>query len=159
MGKSTGNAQQPSAAGKSAMCDDGPGENSTPRRCELPIQPRHAGLRLDDQRILGVGGVLVLVLLAGQSLLEGILGDPRLDMDSTAWHFEAGPPPRFAVDVNHADWPELSQLPRIGETLARRIVSTRDREGAFRTIEDLARVPGLGAATRERMLPYVSFSH
>lgn len=32
---------------------------------------------------------------------------------------------RFAVDINQADWPELTQVPGIGETLARRIVAMR----------------------------------
>ena len=31
---------------------------------------------------------------------------------------------RFEVDVNTADWPELLQLPAIGETLAKRIVES-----------------------------------
>jgi len=61
----------------------------------------------------------------------------------------------FLVDVNHAGWPELAQLPRIGETLARRIVESRERDGPFRTYEDLRRVKGIGPRTVERLRMYL----
>lgn len=63
---------------------------------------------------------------------------------------------RFQVDVNAADWPELSQLPGVGETLARRIVASRAAEGPFQRLEDLRRVQGIGAATLEALRPHVA---
>lgn len=63
---------------------------------------------------------------------------------------------RFAVDVNRADWPELAQLPEIGETLARAIVASREREGPFCRADDLLRVRGIGRRTLERMRPYLA---
>ncbi len=62
---------------------------------------------------------------------------------------------RFQVDVNAATWPELSQVPTIGETLARRIVASRDAAGRFVDHEDLLRVNGIGPRTLERMKPYL----
>jgi competence protein ComEA len=62
---------------------------------------------------------------------------------------------RFVVDVNSAKWPELAQIPGIGETLARRIVETRERNGPFHGVDDLDRVPGVGPKTLERMKPYL----
>jgi competence protein ComEA len=62
----------------------------------------------------------------------------------------------FQVDVNSADWPELSQLPGIGETLARRIVAERRRDGLFVEVEDIPRrVPGIGPKKFERMKLYL----
>ena len=62
---------------------------------------------------------------------------------------------RFTVDVNEADWPELAQLPQIGETLARRIVESRRVEGPFVDLEELQRVRGIGPRTLEGIRPYL----
>ena len=62
---------------------------------------------------------------------------------------------RFEVDVNTADWPELLQLPAIGETLAKRIVDSRHRNGPFRDHKDLRRVRGIGPKTFDAIKPYL----
>lgn len=62
----------------------------------------------------------------------------------------------FQVDLNEADWPELVQLPGIGETLARRIVESRQRNGRFFDHEDLTRVRGIGPRTLDRVRPYLA---
>lgn len=51
------------------------------------------------------------------------------------------------VDVNTATAGELATLPRIGPTLAARIVEDRDTRGPFATLDALDRVPGLGPGT------------
>lgn len=61
----------------------------------------------------------------------------------------------FLVDVNKADWPELAQLPGIGETLAQRIVSTREERGPFLDHSDLRRVRGIGPKTLEKIRPFL----
>ena len=61
----------------------------------------------------------------------------------------------FRVDVNTAQWPELSQLPGIGETLAQRIVQSRAVRGRFLDHQDLRRVRGIGPKTLERIRPYL----
>lgn len=58
---------------------------------------------------------------------------------------------QFLVDVNQAQWPELAQLPDIGEVLARRIVESRQAEGPFRSPDDLMRVEGIGPRRLARM--------
>jgi competence protein ComEA len=55
------------------------------------------------------------------------------------------------VSVNTASEAELDQLPGIGPALARAIVAERTAHGPFRTLEDLRRVRGLGAATRKAL--------
>ncbi|HLA84923.1 MAG TPA: helix-hairpin-helix domain-containing protein [Thermoguttaceae bacterium] len=62
---------------------------------------------------------------------------------------------KFLVDLNRAEWPELAQLPRMGETLARRIIESREKEGPFRRVDDLRRVKGIGPKTLERLRPYL----
>lgn len=61
----------------------------------------------------------------------------------------------FQVDINTADWPELIQVPGIGQALARRIVETRRTTGPFNDHDDLRRVHGIGAKTLEQIRPYL----
>lgn len=48
------------------------------------------------------------------------------------------------VNINRASSSELETLPGIGPALADRIVSDRDRNGPFSTLDDLTRVSGIG---------------
>ncbi|HUH12108.1 MAG TPA: ComEA family DNA-binding protein [Longimicrobiales bacterium] len=65
-----------------------------------------------------------------------------------------GPAP---VDVNRAAPAELETLPGIGPALAGRMVAFRDSAGPFRSLQELARVPGIGPRTLERLAGRVSF--
>jgi competence protein ComEA len=108
-------------------------------------------LRCGDQ---GVLGVLALVGLAG---LGVFLFWPR---SPAARFVELEQLPsrsiRLEIDINQAEWPELSLLPGIGETLARRIVEHRKAYGPFQRPEDLRRVRGIGAKTLERIAPHLA---
>lgn len=54
------------------------------------------------------------------------------------------------MDVNRADAARLAELPGIGPVIAERIVAAR-REQPFASVEDLARVHGIGPATVARL--------
>ncbi len=62
---------------------------------------------------------------------------------------------RFQVDINRADWPEMIQLPGIGETLARRVIVERTENGPCLDLDELTRVFGIGPRTLERVRPYL----
>ncbi|WP_234998717.1 ComEA family DNA-binding protein [Demequina sp. NBRC 110057] len=55
------------------------------------------------------------------------------------------------VALNSADAAALEELPGIGPVLAERIVADRDANGPFATVEDLARVSGVGDALVENL--------
>ncbi len=61
----------------------------------------------------------------------------------------------FLVDINRADWPEILQLPGLGETLAQRVLAERRDHGPFLDVDDLVRVNGIGVKTLEKIRPYL----
>jgi len=62
---------------------------------------------------------------------------------------------RYQVDINRADWPEIIQLPGLGETMARRLLADRAANGPFLDLDDLVRVHGIGPLTLEKVRPYL----
>jgi competence protein ComEA len=58
----------------------------------------------------------------------------------------SGPAAGGRLDLNRATAAELEKLPGIGPSLAHAIVQFRERNGPFRSVEDLLNVPGIGAA-------------
>lgn len=55
------------------------------------------------------------------------------------------------VDVNAAEATELQRLSGIGPALSQRIISYRDANGPFRSVEELQNVSGIGPKTVERI--------
>ena len=62
------------------------------------------------------------------------------------------------VNVNAATVDQLQLLPRIGPAVAARIVEHREKNGAFKSAEDLMLVRGIGESTFELIKPYVAIS-
>jgi len=59
------------------------------------------------------------------------------------------------IDLNTADAPALEGLPRIGPALAERIITWRDENGRFASVDDLLAVPGIGDKMLEGIRPHV----
>lgn len=93
---------------------------------------------------IAVGALLVLavLVLVGQRFLQV---------------FTPGPADALSrrLDLNRATQTELLLLPGIGTALAERIVLQRQTWGRFTKVDDLARVPGIGPATLERIRSWV----
>ena len=77
---------------------------------------------------------------------------------AAAWAAASRPAPRplppVPVDVNAAGVHELAVLPGVGPSLAAAIVADRDANGAFRSVEDLDRVRGIGPGLLARIRPH-----
>jgi competence protein ComEA len=63
-----------------------------------------------------------------------------------------------AVNINSADAAQLTLLPRVGQSLAQRIVDYRKENGPFKAPEDLMLVGGVGQRMFEMIKPYVAIS-
>ena len=62
------------------------------------------------------------------------------------------------VNVNTATVEQLQLLPRIGPSVAQRILDYRKENGKFGSLDDLMLVRGIGEATFGQLKPYVSLS-
>lgn len=54
------------------------------------------------------------------------------------------------ININRASAKELESLPGIGPVLASRIVQYRTTNGSFLSVDDLSKVPGIGASKLEK---------
>ena len=103
-----------------------------------------------QQRLIALLVVTAQLGIAGWWLAHGGMRGGLIRLD------EARPrecPSRF--DINQCGWPELTLLPGISETMARRIVQHREEHGRFQQLDDLQRVRGIGPKKLARLRPYL----
>lgn len=124
-------------------------------RSEVSTAPPKRGVqwwlrRADQVTVAGFVTIGIVVLLWHWVVAGGLRGRLVPLDDAPAQTLQ------WQVDVNTADWPELSVLPDVGDQLAREIVENRRRWGPFRSPADLRRVRGIGPKTAERITPYLA---
>ena len=103
-----------------------------------------------EQAALGGAIALSLAVMLAGGLAAGLHRGRLADIDRVAPLHQ-----QFQLDANTAGWAEWTLLPGIGETLAKRIVESREHAGPFRRHEDLLRVAGIGPRTLDRLRPYL----
>lgn len=59
------------------------------------------------------------------------------------------------VNINTASATQLEQIPGIGAAFAQRIISYRDKQGLFKTVDELKNVSGIGDKKLESIRAYV----
>lgn len=102
------------------------------------------GLMADTQRLN-----LAQPLKDGDSVVVPAAPEGMRDASATA--VSGGSGDNSVVRLNTATAAQLETLPGIGPALAGRIIEHRSRHGAFRRIEDIQLVPGIGAGRYEKM--------
>lgn len=60
------------------------------------------------------------------------------------------------ININKATVAELTSIPGIGEATAEKIISYREENGKFQSIEDIKNVSGIGDSKYENMKDYIS---
>jgi competence protein ComEA len=122
----------------------------SPNKLDQPSPTKPAWITPSQLQSLLVLVSCCLVLMAGYWFYLGGHRGQLIEID------RADPlTAKYEVDINRADWPEMVQLPGLGETLARRIITDRQQNGPFRDLDDLDRVDGIGLRTLERIRPYL----
>lgn len=66
--------------------------------------------------------------------------------------------PLALVDLNRAERAELEQVPGIGPGLAQQITTDRQKNGPFKSVEELRRVKGIGPVTLDKVRTFLTVS-
>ena len=80
---------------------------------------------------------------------------PAASAQSKAASGKAAAAPAAIVNLNTATVSQLATLPGIGETAAQRIIEYRKTSGAFKDVEQLMDVSGIGEKKLEKLRPFV----
>jgi len=105
--------------------------------------------------LIGTAGLLAATSAAGQ--VEEVVADEEGSAVVLSRVEELDELARDPIRLNHARARNLERLPWISPVLARRIVARR-RIKPYRTVDDLATVPGVTRELVELIRPYVSVS-
>ena len=94
------------------------------------------------QRIVATGLALVFALVASSGLAVAA----------------AKPAPSGKVNINTATASQLTELPGVGEKLAARIVEFRQKQGPFKSTQELMNVKGIGEKNLQKLQQYLTVS-
>ena len=97
------------------------------------------------------GTMLVIGVLAAAIIATAMLRAGRVPVGS----LPVSAVPDMRIGLNSATEVQLNALPGIGPALAGRIAADRAARGPFESIDDLARVHGIGPKLIERIGPHV----
>ncbi|MCH8150544.1 MAG: helix-hairpin-helix domain-containing protein [Planctomycetes bacterium] len=122
---------------------------------KIPGPDAVTGMSIDSQAM--TLSALALVIMAAQAVHLGVNRGGRTTTETVC----------STIDPNQAPWYEFTALPRIGESLARRITAYRTEaarrpdDGAqspvFHSAADLDDVRGIGPKTVLRIAPHLRF--
>ena len=130
------------------------------------------GSRVDDA-VLAAGGATAEAELAGVNLARAVADGEQIHVPvpGEEVHVPAAPQPPGGsdaaegtdapsggsdgtggpIDLNTADATRLEELPGVGPAIAQRIIDHREKNGPFRSVDDLLEVSGIGPATLEKI--------
>ncbi|MBS4100994.1 ComEA family DNA-binding protein [Tsukamurella paurometabola] len=113
-------------------------------------------LRDGDQVVVGVvdpkAGVTLRSSVRSGSV-AGAAGAPSGAPGGSVGGAAGGADAAGAVNINTASAAELDRLPGVGAATAAAIIAYRDKNGPFRTVDDLAKVSGIGEAKLAKIKP------
>ncbi|MDZ5782929.1 helix-hairpin-helix domain-containing protein [Marinococcus luteus] len=114
-----------------------------------------------EEAIQKAGGITDKADMLQVNLAERIEDEMVIHIPGEGEETITGPPEEGSgegpvVNVNEAEQVDLETIPGIGPAKAAAILSYREDNGAFETIEDLSNVSGIGEKTVEQLRDYIS---
>ena len=125
-----------------------PGVYELPREARMQDAIQMAGGFLLDADTDAVN--LAARVMDGQKIIIPQQGEPVSEFKSSPVNDVADPASASdiqPININTATQEELETLPGIGPSKAQAILVYREENGAFKTIEDILEVPGIGEKT------------
>ena len=95
-------------------------------------------------------------MMPRSQVLRGLLSLCLILFFSSAASFAKKKPPLKPVNINTANSEELQQVPGIGPATAQKILQMRKSYGAFKSVDDLLAIRGLGQKRLDKMRKYLS---
>ena len=142
----------------SALVVDVAGKVRRPGIVELPV-----GSRVVDA-LQAAGGALPHVNLSTLNLARVLVDGEQIVVGAPA--VAVSPPPSAStgsstapaglVNINTASQEQLEELPGVGPVTALAILTWREENGAFSSVDELLEVSGIGDVTLEDLRPYVT---
>jgi DNA uptake protein ComE-like DNA-binding protein len=116
-----------------------------------PPTPRQALIARGEQLALVILALALVAGIAYRAIVYWRLGQEPLAV------VPAADGPACRVNVNAANWVELSIVPGLGPALARRIVALRDSrpDKRLRSLDELKEVHGIGDKVLAKLRPYL----
>ncbi len=109
--------------------------------------------RAEVKRVLGVL-VIATFFFGGLSMIAAekvLAGQPKATLQ-----LQGQAQPAVMVNVNKANTEELIKVRGIGPVMAKRIIEYRDKNGMFKSIDDLTLVQGIGGNKLQRIKDQVT---
>jgi len=109
--------------------------------------------RVEVKRALGVL-VIAAFFFGGLSMIAAekvLAGQPKATLQ-----LQEQAQPTVMVNVNKATTEELIKVRGIGPVMAKRIIEHRDKNGMFKSIDDLTQVQGIGGNKLQRIKDQVT---
>ena len=121
--------------------------------CDAPSPPRRAIISRLHQQAAGIVTVICLLTMGAHWAIQDWRRNRLIDIDLATEQVEVVV--QSQININDAEWPELTLLPGISETLARRMVKFRQQHGRFGSLDELEMVTGIGPRSLARMRPHL----
>jgi competence protein ComEA len=131
-----------------------PGLYSLPSGARVGEAVAAAGGLLGSAEQAGVN--LARPLTDGEQVVVPVQGQAPPATAAGASASGGGSPGAGPVDLNSATADALDTLPGVGPATAAKIIADRTENGPFRSVEDLMRVPGIGAKRFETLKDLVT---
>lgn len=136
------------------QCDDSPDVNGDPQTAPALRGKLQGPVYLPMPREQASMAVILFLCAIGMAFYfwhRGIVENGLIDIDR-AEHVEI----EYLVDINHAPWPALANLPGIGPKLAEEIVRFRERSGPIKQIEDIKEIRGIGDSKLDAIRDFIA---
>ncbi len=106
--------------------------------------------------LLGAVGFIVRKVIKKERVLRSADVKMRAAFDREEENLEETIQPSAPVNINTAGLMEIEALPFLGLERSKDIIEYRDKNGPFKSLEELTNISGIGAKTLEKLKPLIT---